>query len=76
MENYKKYVPMPFNYNYVTEVWLPVKDYEGLYEVSSWGRVRSLDYNRTGLTVVLKQTKDKQGYFSINLRKNGKTKWN
>ena len=25
------------------EIWRPVKGYEGLYEVSSYGRVRSLD---------------------------------
>lgn len=24
------------------EIWRPVKDYEGLYEVSNFGRVRSL----------------------------------
>ena len=25
------------------EIWKPIKDYEGLYEVSSYGNVRSLD---------------------------------
>ena len=25
------------------EIWKPIKDYEGLYEVSNMGRVRSLD---------------------------------
>ena len=25
------------------EVWQPIRGYEGLYEVSDWGRVRSLD---------------------------------
>ena len=25
------------------EVWKPVKGYEGIYEVSSYGRVRSID---------------------------------
>lgn len=30
----------------IKEEWRPVKDYEGLYEVSDWGNVRSLDrYN-------------------------------
>ncbi|MBP5421432.1 MAG: hypothetical protein J6Y78_03210 [Paludibacteraceae bacterium] len=29
--------------NYIGEVWRPVKGYEGLYEVSNYGRVRSLD---------------------------------
>lgn len=27
----------------MTEKWLAIADYEGYYEVSSWGRVRSLD---------------------------------
>lgn len=27
----------------LVEEWRPIKDYEGLYEVSDWGRVRSLD---------------------------------
>jgi hypothetical protein len=26
-----------------TEIWKPIKDYEGLYEVSNYGRVRSVD---------------------------------
>lgn len=26
------------------EIWKPVKDYEGLYEVSNFGRVRSVDH--------------------------------
>lgn len=69
-----RYLPVPMETFNCFEVWWPVEGYEGLYEVSSLGRVRSLDYNRTGVTIVLKQTKDKQGYFSINLRKNGKTK--
>lgn len=29
--------------NYLGEIWRPVKGYEGLYEVSNYGRVRSLD---------------------------------
>jgi DNA-binding transcriptional LysR family regulator len=33
--------------NDVTERWLPVVRYEGLYEVSDWGRVRSLPRNTT-----------------------------
>ena len=34
---------------YSTEIWKPIKGYEGIYEVSSYGRVRSLDrYIRKG----------------------------
>ena len=29
--------------NYINEVWKPIRGYEGLYEVSNFGRVRSLD---------------------------------
>ncbi len=28
------------------EEWRPVVGYEGLYEVSDWGNVRSLNYNK------------------------------
>ena len=27
----------------MSEIWKPIKDYEGLYEVSNFGRIRSLD---------------------------------
>ena len=30
------------------EIWRPIKDYEGLYEESNLGRVKSLKYNKTG----------------------------
>ncbi|MDR2004098.1 MAG: hypothetical protein LBQ74_13785 [Prevotella sp.] len=29
------------------EVWKDIKDYEGLYQISSLGRVKSLNYNKT-----------------------------
>lgn len=32
----------------ITEEWKPVVGYEGLYEVSDWGRVRSVDHYVTG----------------------------
>lgn len=38
----------------MSEIWKPVKNYEGLYEVSNLGRVRSLDRvvrNRSGFAV-------------------------
>lgn len=30
------------------EVWRPIKNYEGLYEISSLGRVKNLNYRGTG----------------------------
>lgn len=57
------------------EKWRPVETYEGLYEVSDYGRVRSLPreirgkagarYIRPGR--VLKQKTDKDGYRQVGL---------
>lgn len=60
------------------DIWLPVVNYEGLYEISSMGRVRSLDrlkknkgeYILKGK--ILKVHLLKSGYYSIRLTKNGK----
>ena len=49
------------------EEWKPVKGYEGLYEVSSWGRVKSKKRD-----VVLKTQMDKKGYIRCSLQKDGK----
>lgn len=53
------------------EKWLPIKDYEGLYEVSSLGRVRALSYK---IPKILKPRRRREGYYQINLTKNGKSK--
>ena len=52
--------------------WRPVKGYEGLYEVSNLGQVRSLNYNHTGEVKILKLSKYKSGYLKVSLHKNGK----
>ena len=57
------------------EEWRDIKGYEGLYQVSSIGRVRSLNYYGTaGKIKVLKNKKDKDGYLTVNLYKNEKQK--
>lgn len=56
------------------EVFQPVEEYEGLYEVSNYGNVRSLNYNHTGKERILKPIKDSSGYPQVNLYKNGKRK--
>ncbi len=58
----------------MSEIWIPIKGYEGLYEVSSYGRVRSLSYRRTGQTRVLNLEKNHFGYILVKLHKNGKGK--
>lgn len=52
------------------EEWRDIVDYEGLYQVSNLGRVRSLITNK-----ILKQQKDKNGYLFVGIRKNGKRKF-
>lgn len=54
------------------EEWKPIPGYEGLYEVSTWGRVKSYKYNSDGR--ILSPCKDGYGYFFITLCKDGKTK--
>lgn len=51
------------------EEWRPVVGYEGLYEVSNLGRVKSL-YK----ACILKPQKKRNGYFQVNLYKNGTMK--
>lgn len=56
------------------EIWKPIPDY-AYYMVSSWGRIKSLDkivrnnvckFLRKGQ--ILKPSKDKFGYFTVNIR--------
>lgn len=57
------------------EVWREIKGYEGLYEVSNLGRVRSLRHQhgyRRKVPKILKPGKKKSGYLYVNLCKNGK----
>ena len=48
--------------------------YEGLYKVSNWGRILSLNYNKTGKPKLRTPVEDKDGYFTVQLSKNGKRK--
>lgn len=71
---------MQFTSNLV-EIWKPVKDYEGLYEVSNLGRVRTLDKevnDRWGTRIlkgkILNYQPNPLGYISITLNKNKKGK--
>ena len=58
------------------EEWRPIEGYEGLYEVSNIGRVRSVDrfYYRLHKGKVLSPTKDRYGYLTVTLNCNGKSK--
>lgn len=56
------------------EAWKPIKDYEGLYEVSNLGRVKSFNYRGTGNEKILKNIKCNNGYLMVGLTKNRKQK--
>ena len=56
---------------YLNEIWKPIKGYEGLYEVSNFGRIKSLKF---GKERIIKGSKDKYGYLQVGLSKNNKSK--
>lgn len=65
------------------EIWKPVENYEGLYEVSNLGRIKSLErtvwnkgrgYYKTVPERTLKGVSDKDSYLVVYLCKNGKSK--
>ena len=51
-----------------TEQWKSINGFAGKYEVSDKGRVRSLSYNNTGVTRVLKSYLNAStGYMQVSL---------
>ena len=52
------------------EEWRDIKGYEGIYQISNKGRVKSLNYKRTGKEKILSPGK-RRGYFYISLYKKG-----
>lgn len=67
------------------EIWKDIEEYEGLYQVSNLGNVKSLDtiINCKGAKNIdthirkgrlLKQNKTTTGYYYVNLSKNAKAK--
>ena len=64
--------------NSIEEEWKDIKDYEGLYQISNFGRVKSLERinknNRKVRERILKQSKDNMGYYMVGLSKYGKEK--
>lgn len=57
------------------EIWKPIEGYEGLYEVSSYGRVKRLGgydrFNRKKVSKILKLSYNNSGYYIVHLWKNG-----
>lgn len=54
------------------EEWRDVNGYEGIYQVSNTGRVRSLNFNHKGIIRELKQSWDARGYRLVGLTKNNR----
>lgn len=55
------------------EIFKDIKGYEGLYQVSNLGRVKSLNYNHSKKEKILKNSQCGD-YYTVQLYKNGKGK--
>ena len=54
--------------NMENEIWKDIEGYEGLYQISNMGRVKSLNYKgHKGKVRILKQSFDKYGYLNVGL---------
>lgn len=56
------------------EIWKDVPGYEGLYKVSSLGRVMSVSYNRTNRPAIRVLRADRLGYLVVTLHNNNHSK--
>lgn len=56
------------------EVWKDIKGYEGKYQVSQLGNVKSLNYHREGVEKQLNPYRDSDGYLVVLLYKDGRRK--
>lgn len=56
------------------ELWKTIDGYDGRYEVSNFGRVKSVNFGNRGLPKIMKPEVTSKGYLAIGLCKNGKKK--
>lgn len=60
------------------ERWVDIIDYEGLYKISDYGRVKSMSFRNKHCDIkrekILKQLRDKDGYLMVALCKKNKRK--
>ena len=54
------------------ETWKDIEGFEGKYQVSSDGRIKSLNYKRSHIDKIMKPQLTKFGYYQISLRYNKK----
>ena len=57
----------------MNEVWKDIEGYEGKYQVSNLGNVKSLNYNHTGKEKLLKPI-NANGYLTVHLSINNNKK--
>ena len=67
----KNYSVNDCKYIFMKEIWKDIKNYEGLYQVSNFGRVKSLKF---GKEKILKLLKHNCGYLYIGLHKDNNVK--
>ncbi len=56
------------------EMWKDIKDYEGYYQISNLGRVKSINFNNTKQEKLMALTTTWDGYKKLRLSKMGKAK--
>ena len=57
------------------EIWKDIRNYDGLYQVSNTGKIKSLNYRHTGREKMLKLSVNNKGYLYVVLYKNGVKKF-
>ena len=60
---------------YLDEIWLPIQGYEGLYEISNYGRVKSRNYRKKGEVRILSTHARLGNYVKVGLRKGNERRY-
>jgi hypothetical protein len=59
----------------MNEVWKDIPNYEGIYQASNLGRIKSLNPRNTKIEVIRKLRINIHGYYKVDLFKDGKRKY-
>lgn len=61
--------------NYLDEIWVDMKGYEERYQISNYGRIRSLNYRNEGKVKLLHISAFRGNYLKVGLQKDSKVKY-